>query len=113
VWATLTNEFDGWGRPVCIVDPLDPLGVYCFYRSILPGGSDFHAAWRYSADEGATWSAERAFSNLHATTTVAEYSAMSYAYPAVDAAGNVWVAFGLEQGNDSDIFVRRWADASA
>ncbi len=110
-WGTLTNEFAGWGRPVCAVDPNDPLGVYCFYRSTATNLT----SWRYSDDEGATWSAERALSNLHATTgTLAgSYATMSYCFPAVDSDGNLWLANGMEDGNDGDIFVRRWADAEA
>lgn len=92
-----------------VVDPNDGDGVYIFYRS-EPGDV---TVWRYSDDRGVTWGAEHAFSNLHATTTIPAFTEMSYTFPAVDAAGNVWIAYGMEDGDDSDVFVRLWAMATA
>lgn len=104
-WAVDASQlFSGWGRPVVVRDPNAAAGLFMFYRS-TPGDI---TVWRYSSDEGATWGAERAFSNLHATTTVAQYNETSYVFATTDSAGNVWVAYGLEQGDDSDIFVRLW-----
>lgn len=112
-WTFATAKlFDGYGRPTVIVDPNDADGRYIFHRDDVT----LLTVWRYSSDRGVNWSAARAFSNLHATTGTRDgsYPYMSYTYPTLDSNGSIWVAYGLEdQTTDSDIFVRRWADAEA
>lgn len=109
--AFTTQYVAGWGNPRMIVDPANPNGVWLFHR--LNSGPNL-AVWRYSADRGVTWSDPEPLTNLNdnATTGVADYgTGMTYCYPARDAAGNVWVAWGMEVSEDGDIFMRRWADA--
>lgn len=108
VWANLTNRFAGWGRPVCARDPLLATGVFVFYRS---ASSDL-LVWRYSSDEGVTWSAERAMTNLHATTGIEAFSAMSYAYPYLDGAGNLHVVYSIDRGNSAHVFTRLFQTAA-
>jgi hypothetical protein len=100
---TVNDRIDGWGNPRMIVDENER--VWLFYRSTseLP-------VYSYSDDRGDSWSAPQPLTNLSTggTTTIAAYGGMSYAFPARDENGNIFVAFGLEAGSDSDIFVRRW-----
>lgn len=101
---TAGDRIDGWGNPRMIRDPSEPYRIYLFHRL----ASTNVAVWRYSTDRGATWSDPQPISNLDSTTTIVAYNGMTYAYPAVDSEGAVWLAYGLERQPDSDIFVRRW-----
>lgn len=96
----------GYGRPVMAIDPNDGEAVFLWHRSDT---TDL-TVWRYSTDRCATWSTMRAVSNLHSTTTVAAYTAMSYCFPAFDNDGNLWVSHSMDVLPDSDVFVRRWAN---
>lgn len=106
---TTSDRVDGWGNPRLARDPNSRDGVFLFHRL---NTSPHLAVYRYSADRGkqGTWSAARPVTNLQATTTIAGYGGMVYSYPAIGPGGHLWLAFGLEQSNDADCFVRRWAN---
>lgn len=97
--------FDGWGRPMVIIDPDDPDDAcYIFHRSD-PGDVP---VWRYSVDRGFTFGAAHPLTNLTNTTAIQAYGSMTYNYPFLDADENIWLAQGLELNDDSDVFVSRW-----
>lgn len=103
---TAGDRIDGWGNPRMMLDPSEPDRVWLFHRV----ATNNVAMWRVSADRGATWSDPEPMSNLSSTTTIQGYTGMTYAYPAANGDGDLFVALGLERQPDGDIFVRRWVN---
>lgn len=108
LWSTggLVNMFSGWGWPNIKLDENERL--WCFYRSEALTNV---AAYRYSDDRGVTWSNEFRLTNLNdqnVSSIEFNYSQMTYTDVTKDSSGNMWLAFGLEYGSDSDIFAKKF-----